>query len=237
MYGFRALTVLGIVGAIVGIVFGVKGVVTAKHASDSVNRKGGDGKSLFHAGNLDKALGKLKARVGDDGRLLSLTVYPGYLVADASTGSEDKGKTYRVQEDGSVKELPLTLNGPGQLKDNIFPIAKLNTATVEKLANQAAAKEHLDLNGVTHIVTMVQPDSGKPGIAVYLNDQRFWRAALDGSGLSNPDQQAKKAIANADTAVKQASSEADAASSAAGSVSSCVQAAGTDVTKLQACTK
>src|SRR3954471_2002684 len=125
MYGFRLLTILGVVGALVGIAVGVKGVVTAKHASDSVNRKGGDGKSLYHAGNLDKALGKLKARVGDDGKLLSLTVYPGYLVADASTGSEDKGKTYRVEEDGSIRELPLTLTGPGQVKDNIFPIARL----------------------------------------------------------------------------------------------------------------
>src|SRR3954465_2649658 len=40
---FRALFLLGIVGALVGVFFGAKGALSAKHAVDSVNRKGGDG--------------------------------------------------------------------------------------------------------------------------------------------------------------------------------------------------
>jgi len=237
MYFFRSLTILGVVGALVGVYFGAKGLVTAKHATDSVNRKGGDSQSLFHSGNLDKALGKVRAKVGDDGRLLSLTVYPGYLVVDASSGSQDKGRTFRVQEDGDVRELPLSLTGPGQVKDNVFPIASLKTSVVEKLADRAAAKEHLDLDGVTHIVAMIEPDSGKPGINVYLNNQRFWRAALDGKGLSTPDQDASKAVDNAQQAAKDATAQSSAASSSATSLAQCLQSAGTDTAKIQACTK
>jgi hypothetical protein len=250
---FRTLTVLGLVGAVVGIFFGVKGAVTAKRASDSVNRKGGDAKSQFHADRLTKSLDKVRAEFGADGQLLSLNIYPGYIQADASTGSEDKGRSFRIQEDGRVDELPVTLTGPGMLKDNVFAIDKIDTKVVEKLAGEAAAKEHLGLNDVSHIVVTIQPDSGKPGIAVYLDNQRFWRAALDGSGLSTPDADARKAMAgvqetldgldgSATTASpKTASPKTAAATPSAAApktdLTACLAAAGTDAARITACTK
>jgi hypothetical protein len=217
MFGsLRLLFVLGLVGAAVGLFFGVKGLVTAKHAVDSVNRKGGDDASLFHAGNLDKALNKVRAAVGSDGRLLQLNIYPGYLTVDASTGSEDKGRSFRVQEDGKVDEVPLTLNGPGRLKDNIFPLGDLKPATVEKLAGEAAAKEHGDLDDVTHVSAMIEPDSGKPGLNVYLANQRYWRASLDGTSLSNPDIEARKTLDSAQQAVEAVAGQIPSAAPAAG---------------------
>jgi hypothetical protein len=236
---FRSLTVLGLVGAAVGLFFGVKGAVTAKHASDSVNRQGGDAKSQFHAGRLDRSLDKIRAEVGADGQLLSLNVYPGYVQADASTGSEDKGRSFRIQEDGRVDELPVTLTGPGRLKDNVFPIDAVDTKVVEKLAGQAAAKEHLGLDDVSHVVVTIQPDSGKPGIAVYLKNQRFWRAALDGTGLSNPDAQARKAMDGVQQTLDGLDNSAAPSSAAAPKtdLSSCLTAAGTNAAKITACTK
>jgi hypothetical protein len=239
---FRSLTVLGLIGAAVGLFFGVKGAVTAKHASDSVNRKGSDPQSQFHADRLDRSLNKIRAKVGADGRLLALNVYPGYIQADAATGSEDKGRSFRIQEDGRVDELPVTLTGPGRLKDNVFGIDAVDTKVVEKLAGQAAAKEHLDLDGVSHIVVTIQPDSGKPGIAVYLSNQRFWRAALDGTGLSSPDADARKAMDGVQQTLdgldNSAAPKADAGAAAPKpDLSSCLTAAGTDAAKITACTK
>ena len=232
---YRSLFLLGLLGAAVGIFFGAKGLVTAKHASDSVSRKGGDAKSQFHAARLDKSLDKVKAKIGADGRLLGLNIYPGYIQADASTGSEDKARSFRIQEDGRVDELPVTLTGPGRLADNVFPIEKLDTKVVEKLANQAAAKEHLGLDDVSHVVVTIQPDSGKPGIAVYLDNQRFWRAALDGSGLSSPEEEARAAMDRA--ADGSLAAPKAAAPSAADELSACITAAGADTAKLSACTK
>src|SRR6185436_1199721 len=83
---------------------------------------------------------------------------------------------------------------PGKLADNVFPLAKVDPKAIEKVANETAAKEHLTLNDVTHVIVSIQADSGKPGIAAYTNNSRFWRAALDGSGLSNPDKDARKAL-------------------------------------------
>jgi hypothetical protein len=238
---FRALTFLGLLGAAVGIFFGAKGALTAKHAVDSVNRKGGDSKSMFHAKGLQSGLDKVSAKVGADGRLLQLNIYPGYLAVDASSGSEDKGRSFRIQDDGRVDELPVTLTGPGKLSDNVFALAKVDPAVVEKLASRAAAKEHLTLDDVSHVVVMIQPDSGKPGINVYLNNSRFWRAALDGSGLSNPDQQGRKAVAEAEKTLDGLDAGAPAAKPApaigAGDLTACITAAGTDAAKIAACTK
>lgn len=236
---FRALFVLGIVGALVGVFFGAKGALTAKHAVDSVNRKGGDAKSMFHAGRLDSGLDKVRAKVGADGQLLSLNVYPGYLAVEASTGSEDKARSFRIQEDGKVDELPVTLTGPGKLADNVLPLDKVDAKVVERLARQTAAKEHLTLDDVTHIIVTIQPDSGKPGISVYTNNSRYWRAALDGSGLSNPDQQARKTLADVEQSVGGADPAPAVKAPAAGAVDlqSCIASAGTNATKIAACTR
>jgi hypothetical protein len=242
---FRALTVLGLLGAAVGIFFGAKGALTAKNAVDSVNRKGGDEKSLFHAAPLDKGLNKVRAKVGADGQLLQLNIYPGYLQVDASTGSEDKARSFRIQEDGKVDELPVTLTGPGKLADNVFPLAKVDSGVVEKLAGQAAAKEHAGLDDVSHVVVMIAPDSGTPSINVYLKNSRYWRAALDGTGLSNPTIQAREAMdgvektldgLDATTTSRSAKPSASAVPSA-DDLASCIQAAGANAAKISACTK
>src|ERR1700712_1849616 len=179
MFGpFRFLTYLGLLGAAVGIFFGAKGALTAKDAVDSVNAKGGDSSSMFRAANLQKGLDKVKAKVGDDGKLLQLAVYPGYIAVDTSTGSEDKGRGFRVQMNGKVDELPVTLTGPGKLKDNEFPLDQLKPATVQKLAEQTAAKEHTDLNGLSHIIAMINPVDGKPVINVYTATSKFWTASI-----------------------------------------------------------
>jgi hypothetical protein len=234
---FRALTFLGLLGAAVGIFFGAKGALTAKDAVDSVNAKGGDSSSMFHAENLDKGLGKVRAKVGADGQLLQLNVYPGYIVVDASSGSEDKGRSFRVQQNGKVQELPVTLTGPGRLKDNVFPISKLSSDTVEKLANETAAKEHTDLDGITHIVAMIDPVSGNPTINVYASNSRYWHAGLDGKNLANVDQDARKTLDDVNKTVAAATSKTSAAADSAGDLSACVAAAGVDAAKVAACTK
>ena len=243
---YRSLFLLGLLGAAVGIFFGAKGLVTAKHATDAVNRKGGDAKSQFHAGRLDKSLDKVRAEVGADGQLLSLNIYPGYVQADASIGSEDKARSFRIQEDGRVDELPVTLTGPGRLADNVFPMEKLDTKVVEKLANQAAAKEHLGLDDVTHISIRIQPDSGKAGISVFLSNQRFWRAALDGTGLSSPEKDARAVMdgvektldgLDATTAPTPAPAAPKTSTPKASDLTACITAAGTNAAKVAACTK
>jgi hypothetical protein len=185
--------------------------ITAKHADDSVNRKGADRTSMFHAARLEAGLDEIRAKVGNDAQLLSLDVFPGYLVVDAATGSEDKGRSFRVQEDGNVQELPVNLVGPGKLKDNVFPIDKVDPKAVEKVAVATAARQHVGgLDGVTHI---------------------------NGSGLADPVQQARATLDGAEKTEQAVSSQASAAATSASSVTTCITSAGVDAAKIAACTK
>jgi hypothetical protein len=235
----RLLLVLGLIGAAVGIFFGVKGALLAHDAVSEVNRKGGDENSLFHAAKFDSALDKVRANVGADGDLLRLIAYPGYMTVEASTGSEDEGRAFKVQESGRVTKMPLTLTGPGRLADNVFPLAKLHGSTIEKLAGEVAAKENGTLDDVAYVIAQIQPGSGDAGLSVYMKNSRFWQAALDGSGLVNPDKQARKSLDDAEATIESATKSATKASGGTAKqgddLAACVQAAGTDVAKLQAC--
>jgi hypothetical protein len=232
---FRFGLILALVGVVVGGYAAVKGFSTANNAVNESNAKGGDSDSMFHANRLDDALSKVSGKTNGDA--LQVAIYPGYVVVDGSTGNEDKGRSFRVGHNLNVKELPLSLTGPGRLKDNVFKLADLKGATVQKIAEETAAKEHVNLDAVTHILAWIAPNTGKPTINVYTTTGKYWLANLDGSGFSNPDQQARKAIDNASKAVDSATKAADSAASGAQSMAACLQAAGTDVSKIQACSK
>ena len=222
----RMLLVLGLIGAAVGLFLGARGMITAHEAVSSVNRKGGDAESLFHADRLDRALDKVRAKVGQDGKLLELNVYPGYLMVEATAGSNDDGQAFRVQGNGAVTKVPFIPAG-GLRGDSAIALSQLDGKTVEELAKAVAAKEHGTLDDVTHIITMTAPGSGEAGWNVYLSSSKYWRAALDGSALSNPAQDAGKAT------TKAAGGTAD----SAGDLAACMQAAGTSIAKIQACSR
>ncbi|MBI5106597.1 MAG: hypothetical protein HZB46_16705 [Solirubrobacterales bacterium] len=228
-----------VIALVVGGIVAITSLGGAKDSIDEATRKGGDAKSMFHQQPLDKALTAIRGKVGDDADLLQLAVYPGYVAVEVSTGSEDEGRAFKVDSKGHVKEFPLSLSGPGRLKDNIFPLAKLDAATVEKLAAQVSQKESKGLDDVTHVIAMIDPVSGKPGWNVYLNGSKYWRASLDGSGLSNPDDEARKTLDQAEKTIEQVSGGsgggATAAKPGASDLATCIQEAGTDAAKIQAC--
>jgi hypothetical protein len=232
--GHRLLLLLGLIGAAVGLVIGVRGMITAHEAVKSVNRKGGDAESLFRADRLDSALDKVRAKVGSDGKLLELNVYPGYLMVEAGAGSHGDASAFRVQGNGHVTKVPAMPIGGAMLGGDAIELSKLEGKTVEGLAKAVAGKEHATLDDVTHIIATIQPGSGKPGWNVYLNNSKYWRAALDGSALSNPAEDVGKTL-NAASAVNAAAKPASGAATGADDLAVCMQAAGTDIAKIQAC--
>ena len=230
----RMLLVLGLIGAAVGLFLGVKGMITAHEAVSSVNRKGADAESLFHADRLDRALDKVRAEVGPDGELLGLNIYPGYLMVEAAAGAHGDGRALRVQGDGHVTRVPAMPAGGALLGDETIELSRLDGRTVEGLAKAVAGKEHATLDDVSHIIATIEPVSGKPGWNVYLTSSKYWRAALDGSALSNPADDAGKTL-EAASAVNAAAKPAAGAAESAGDLAACMQAAGTSIAKIQAC--
>jgi hypothetical protein len=192
-------------------------------AFDDVNRSpdpnapsgGNDEHSLLHANNLASALNKVKAKVGDDGQLLDLTIYPTYLVAQASTGKQDSGQAYKVQDDGKVIPIPLKLYGPGKLSDNVFPLAKVDTSLPERLTDAVARKKPgTTLDNVSYLHLDIDVVSGKPEWSIYLKTGGYYTADFDGSNVSAPGDTAAKAGAAASKAAADAIRQATGASKA-----------------------
>ena len=189
-----------------------------KNQADQLTKKGDAEDSLLRANNLNKALGTLTGKVGSDAEAIEVDVYPGYLAADISTGSEDEGKRYRVAgPDGDAEEAKLQLTGPGKLADNVFPLSDVSADTVADTANAAAEKAGKTLADVTYVTIRVGVTSGKPEINVYLGGGDFYSAGIDGSGLKDVTGEAKDALSDAQK------------------TADCIKQAGTDVSKLQDC--
>ena len=223
----RILAGLGVIGAVVGMFFAVQGALKAHNAVQSVKRDGGDADSLFRADKFDSALDKVRARVGEDGKLLGLNVYPGYMMAEATDGSE--GRAFRVQFNGHVAKVPFA--SAGALGDAAIPLSRLDGKTVQKVAEAVAGKGGGTLDDISHIILTKQPATGKAGWSVYLGDSKHWLASLDGSDVSNPADAALATAAKAQTAAEPAAGVA----SSADDLAACVQRAGTDIAKIQAC--
>src|SRR4051794_37079143 len=114
----------------------------AKSAINDLTVKGGAENSYFKEANLNKAVDQIEDKVGRRGDLLELTIFPGYVQADASTGSESEGKRYRINTDGDLKEAKLTLTSVagGKLSDNVFPISDVDPATISNTISEVAGK-------------------------------------------------------------------------------------------------
>jgi hypothetical protein len=190
---------------------------TAKDTIDDLTVKGSASNSFYKASNLSTALGKITDKAGDDA--IEVSVYPGFVQADASTGSEAQGKRYRVNSDQKLTEADLKLTGPGKLADNIFPFADVNADTVDSTIAAVAEKAGKTIDDVTFVIIRVGVVSSKPQMNVYVSGGGYYTANLDGSDIKDVGAAAKKAATTAEDAVQ------------------CIKDANGDVTKIQACAK
>jgi hypothetical protein len=190
---------------------------TAKGTIDDATVKGSAGNSFYKASNLSTALGKITDKAGDDA--IEVTVYPGYVQADASTGSESSGKRYHVNSDQDLSEADLKLTGPGKLADNIFPFSDVNADDIDNTVAAVAKKAGKTLDDVTYVSLRIGVVSGKPEMNIYLSDGGFYTANVDGSGIKDVGGAAKTAASKAQDTVD------------------CLKKANGDVNKIQACSK
>ena len=189
----------------------------AKGTIEDSSVKGSAANSFYKSSNLSTGLGKITDKAGDDA--IEVTIYPGYVQADASTGSETAGTRYRVNADDALQEDKLQLNGPGKLADNIFPFADVDPAAVESTVTAVAKKAGKTVDDISYVGIRIGVVSAKPEMNVYVSGGGYYTANLDGSGLKNVAGDAKDAAGKAqDTA-------------------DCIKAAGANVDKIQACTK
>lgn len=199
----------------------------AGDALDEANASAADEGSLLRGAALADALSALEDETGAGKDALRITVYPSYVSAEISTGSEDDAQGYKVDRDGDVTRFGVTLTGPGKLADNVFPVADARPQALDAIVAGIARRDPgVSLDDVTHAIAGIDPVSGKAGWSVYVGGSAYWTANLDGRNLR------KGGTAASATATPQA----DAAVQDARRVTDCIAQAAGDVAKIQACT-
>lgn len=198
----------------------------ADDALEEANASASDEGSLLRGPALADALAKLKEEDGGAKDVLRITVYPSYVSAEVSTGSEDDAKGYKVQKDGDVVPFGVTLTGPGKLADNVFPLADVDPKALDTIIAGVTKRDaSLGLDDVSHALAGIDPVSGKADWKVYFGGAAYYTANLDGSNLREGG-----------AAPSQTATQADDAVSDAKKITDCLAKAAGDVEAVQACT-
>ncbi|MBJ7330781.1 MAG: hypothetical protein JHC95_12850 [Solirubrobacteraceae bacterium] len=229
------------------------GMDTARDSLDEATASAADESSLLRASNLSDALATVKEK--GDGRTdaLAITIYPGYITAEVSKGSEKDADGFKINQDGDVQDFPVSLTGPGKLSDNVFPLADIDPKVLDQVIAGAIKKDAgLKLDDVTHAIVGIDPISGKADWKVYFNGASYYTANLDGSDLrkggtpsadaATPDVAPASVVTPSSTddvqkAADAATKQADTAMQNAKSVTDCLQKAAGNVAAVQACTQ
>jgi hypothetical protein len=99
--------------------------------------------SLFTYQPLRESLAKLRAATGSRVEALELRIYPDRLVLQARDPVRSNRVLEYVVRNGEVeKPVDVTLKGPGQLEDNLFPLGDVKLDAVPQLTLRAL--EHVD---------------------------------------------------------------------------------------------
>jgi hypothetical protein len=185
-----------------------------------------DSQSLYRTENFDAALSALEDHAGANPELLSVGVQPYMAEFQVKDGQKAKGYRYYAKN-GEMGEFKVKLIGPGSIDGSQFPYETVRVGITQKLAAAVARRD-----GGLRVTNMTIQRGIIEGDLVWsVNSESDARTGIvfqadpDGSGLADATE---RALERADT--KSGSPTTDALSQA-----DCLQQAGGDVAKVEAC--
>jgi hypothetical protein len=159
-----------------------------EQAGGGASSGAGSGGSVIKAGNLAKAISAVRAKTGAGGQVLELRLEPGQAKFQVRDGAGAQGWTYSSA--GDLNGFKVNLIGPGRIEDNVFPLARLNARTPERIVAGIHAKApRYSLDDVQFMTLDIDPVTGRfvwsanvgtPGSG------NLYQADLDGSNVRAP---------------------------------------------------
>ena len=185
-----------------------------------------DSQSLYRMENFRAALSALEEHAGDNPELLKVGVQPYMAEFQIKDGQRAKGYRYYAKN-GEMGEFKVKIIGPGSIEGSQFAYETISGGVTEKLAAQVAERD-----GALRVTNMtIERGIIEGDLAWSVNtesDERtgiVFQADPDGSGLADPTKRAlERRGAESGSATTDALSQAD-----------CLQQAGGEVAKVQAC--
>jgi hypothetical protein len=211
------------IGAAFGIAAGINGAIgppapnpTAVSPTSSL--------SMFHAAPLKSALSRIESRIPPDARAFWVNVYPGYVDVIADTPTSEISATVYV--DGRFVYDDTGTPTPDQ---KLFPLSSADPSAPPKIAQQISSQYHVPESQIRYMLLESDPISGKLVWRVYSGPYNY---TVDADQVGRPT----PSHGSAPPAPKpRPIPTGPKGLNKAEKLAKCIQAAGTDVAKIQAC--
>lgn len=213
-------------------VCGAIGLAACGSSSDSGSSGGSGGGDQFTSSAFQRTLDQVELDTGEDAELLEVQITSAGTDYKIRAGEKASGLHF---DPGSsdAQDVQVNVIGTGSLADSAFPISDVDPAAIDKMVNGAAAASGA---GDFKVTVMTLGKSFTPDVMWTINGEASGRTGLvlqanpDGSGLSSPTGAVPGGATGSATGTTAAPSGVDPQA-----ITECIQKAGGDVNKIQAC--
>jgi hypothetical protein len=228
-------------GLTIGLALSAIALAACGGSSGGTSTNGND--DLFTTAGFQKAFDAVKDKAGENGQALQVQITEGGADFKLRNGEQATGFVYTG---GDLHDEQVQVVGPGSLNGQDFPFSEIDPAAIDKIVTGVKSQGDVSDLKVTVMTLEKSPVDGQ--LKWTINAEGGGRTGLvynadpDGSNVTNP----LGGIAGAGSGTTSTSTSGGGSNSASGGVTApngktpaeiaqCVQQAGTDVSKIQAC--
>lgn len=215
-------------GLIIGAALSALALAACGGSGGNVSTNGNS--DLFTTAGFQKAYDAVKGKAGDNAQALQVQITEGGADFKLRNGEQATGFIYTG---GDLHDEKVDVIGPGSLEGQDFPFSEVDPAAIDKIVS--GVKQASGVNDLKVTVMTLEKSS--------VDGQLKWTINAEGGGRTGLVYNAEPDGSNVTSPL------GDIAGSGSGSggtstsgktpaeIAQCVQAAGTDVSKIQACAK
>jgi hypothetical protein len=184
---------------------------------------------LFTTAGFQKAFDAVQDRAGENAQALQVQVTGGGADFKLRNGEQATGFVYTG---GNLHDEKVDVIGPGSLEGQDFPFSEIDPAAIDKIVS--GVKQESGVSDLKVTVMTLQKSSVDGNLKWTINAEGGGRTGLvynaepDGSNVTSP---------LGDIAGSNSGGTSTSSAKSPQDIANCIQQAGTDVSKIQACTQ
>jgi hypothetical protein len=195
---------------------------------------------LFTTAGFQKAFDAVKDKAGENGQALQVQITEGGADFELRNGEQATGFRYTG---GDLHDIQVQVVGGGSLEGTDFPFSEIDPAAIDKIVSGVKDKAGVSDLKITVMTLEKSPVDGQ--LKWTINAEGGGRTGLvynadpDGSNVTSPLGDIAGAGSTGTTSTTRGSSGGVTAPNGKtpAEITQCIQQAGTDVSKIQACTQ
>jgi hypothetical protein len=210
-------------GLIIGAALSALALAACGGSGGGVSNEGNS--ELFTTAGFQKAFDAVQDKAGENGQALQVQITRGGADFKLRNGEQATGFVYTG---GDLHDETVEVIGPGSLEGQDFPFSEIDPAAIDKIVS--GVKEKAGVSDLNVTVMTLEKSS--------VDGQLKWTINAEGGGRSGLVYNAEPDGSNVTSPLGDiAGSGSHGGTESPQDIATCVQQAGTDVSKIQACTQ